>query len=115
VRWSVRPRRGAVREFGARLQDALGEALSPDRAALSVLAGGGVVSDLRRRRSGRGPCWVFRRGGVGTSTTFRMNGAASSPEVLGTFLLVLAAAGGRRCRPTVTALSAAAPVHLRQA
>jgi hypothetical protein len=36
-------------------------------------------------------------------------------EVLGTFLLVLAAAGGRRWRPTVTALSAASRTCPRQA
>ena len=36
-------------------------------------------------------------------------------EVLGTFLLVLAAAGGRRCRPLVMALSAASPLCPRQA
>ena len=36
-------------------------------------------------------------------------------EVLGTFLLVLAAAGGRRWRPMVTALSAASRTCQRQA
>ncbi|MGD1032954.1 MAG: BON domain-containing protein [Candidatus Dormibacteria bacterium] len=39
-----RRRRGAIRDLGARLQDALSEALSPDSAALSVLANGGVVT-----------------------------------------------------------------------
>jgi len=36
-------------------------------------------------------------------------------EVLGTFLLVLAAAGGRQCRPSVMALSAASPLCPRPA
>jgi hypothetical protein len=39
-----RRRREAVMELGARLDDALGEALRADHVSLSVLAGGGVVT-----------------------------------------------------------------------
>ena len=79
-----RRRHGAVRELGARLQDALGEALSPDGVGLSVLAGGGVVTI---RGEGRSLDQISRASrvidGFGGDTEIvnlvRLRGTASEP------------------------------------